>query len=318
MTARPNQPLVSVIMPTYNQREYIGAAIRSVLNQTYDAWELIVIDNFSDDGTAEVVAAFDDPRISRIPFANHGVIAASRNAGIERARGELIAFLDSDDGWAPGKLLRQVRAFSDRPDAGLISCEMLVHRDRPGAAPFEMPPPPPSDGAPREGSFEGLLFGESVYCSSVMVSREALDKAGRFDENPELISCEDWDLWTRIARDFTILRIPHPCGFYRVHETNVSFAPNKLDKITAALRKPRANGWITRRQFRRARSRYACSLAWRAWRAGDSRGARSLLVEALQGRRCPLFAAGALAAWMLTFLPGSGNILGALSPGRRR
>ena len=98
------QPLVSVIMPTYNHAKFIGKAIGSVLNQTHKNLELIIIDNYSVDNTEEIVKSFNDHRIKYIKFMNNGVIAASRNNGLKIAKGEWVCFLDSDDWWYPKKL----------------------------------------------------------------------------------------------------------------------------------------------------------------------------------------------------------------------
>ena len=90
-------PLVSIIMPTYNQANFIVDAIASVLNQSYENWELLVIDNSSTDGTGRFLATIQDARLRVLSIENEGVIARSRNLGIKNSRGELIAFLDSDD-----------------------------------------------------------------------------------------------------------------------------------------------------------------------------------------------------------------------------
>ncbi|MBA7530747.1 UDP-Glc:alpha-D-GlcNAc-diphosphoundecaprenol beta-1,3-glucosyltransferase WfgD [subsurface metagenome] len=101
------QPLISVVMPTYNHGRFIGDAINSVLNQTYRNLELIIIDNFSEDNTEKIVTSYKDDRIKYLKFKNNGVIASSRNYGIKHSRGEYIAFLDSDDVWLPEKLEKQ-------------------------------------------------------------------------------------------------------------------------------------------------------------------------------------------------------------------
>ncbi len=93
--------LVSVVIPTYNHARFLGRALQSVMDQTYKNWEVIIIDNHSQDNTDEIVEAFKDPRITLLKIHNNGVIAASRNMGIRAAKGEWIAFLDSDDHWYP-------------------------------------------------------------------------------------------------------------------------------------------------------------------------------------------------------------------------
>ena len=97
-------PKVSVIVPTFNQGHFLREAINSVLAQTLLEWELIIVDNFSIDSTSEIVLSFADSRIRYKRFRNHGVIGRSRNFGVSLARAPFIAFLDSDDTWAPEKL----------------------------------------------------------------------------------------------------------------------------------------------------------------------------------------------------------------------
>ena len=96
--------LVSVIVPTYNHATHLSRALRSVFKQTYENWELIVVDNHSTDNTEALVESFNSPRVKYLKINNHGVIAVSRNAGIEAAEGEWVAFLDADDFWSEDKI----------------------------------------------------------------------------------------------------------------------------------------------------------------------------------------------------------------------
>jgi glycosyltransferase involved in cell wall biosynthesis len=105
-----DQPLVSVVIPSYNHANFIGKAVQSVLDQTYNKYEIIVIDNHSNDGTHEIVASFEKKAIIRmLDINNNGIIAASRNMGISAAQGEWVAFLDSDDSWMPDKLEKTMK-----------------------------------------------------------------------------------------------------------------------------------------------------------------------------------------------------------------
>ena len=97
-------PIVSIVIPTYNHAKFIGKALESVIDQTYKNWEAIVIDNNSTDDTDKVINQYNDPRIKYLKINNDGVIAKSRNQGIREAKGEWIAFLDSDDWWTKDKL----------------------------------------------------------------------------------------------------------------------------------------------------------------------------------------------------------------------
>ena len=100
----PYSPLISIVIPTYNRADLIPKAIQSVLDQTYQNWELIIVDNYSDDGTKEVIESFKDSRISMLLLPRTGSVAASRNMGVHHSKGEWVAFLDSDDWWFPTKL----------------------------------------------------------------------------------------------------------------------------------------------------------------------------------------------------------------------
>ena len=116
MNSHPNNPLVSIIMPTYNRAEYIIQTIASIRRQTYTKWELLVIDDGSDDETEEKLAAEKDKRIMYLKTKHTGIGGRLKNMGLENAKGSLIAFIDSDDLWHPEKLALQVKAMNDYVD----------------------------------------------------------------------------------------------------------------------------------------------------------------------------------------------------------
>ena len=120
-------PRVSVITTAYNAEAFLASTIRRVLAQTFEDLEHVVVDDGSQDGTGDVVRRFvaEDPRVRLIQHTNRG-LAASRNAGIRGARGELIAFLDHDDAWHPQKLALQVALLDANPEAGVASCYSAV------------------------------------------------------------------------------------------------------------------------------------------------------------------------------------------------
>lgn len=117
MTAINISPKVSIIMPTYNRGPYIIESINSVLQQTYSNWELIIVDDASEDNTEELVSSINDDRIQFIKTDKTGLGIKIKNIGIKKAKGELIAFIDSDDLWAPEKLKKQIAALDDHPGA---------------------------------------------------------------------------------------------------------------------------------------------------------------------------------------------------------
>jgi glycosyltransferase involved in cell wall biosynthesis len=181
-------PRVSVIIPTYNRRDLVREAIASVLAQTYRDFELIVVDDGSDDGTAGVVQEFAGVRY--VYQSNRGVSAA-RNRGVALSNGELLAFLDSDDLWQPHKLESQVRFFVAHPAARICQTEEIWVRHGVRVNPHH-----------KHRKTGGDIFARSlelclVSPSAVMLRCELFESLGGFDES--LPACEDYDLWLRIA-----------------------------------------------------------------------------------------------------------------------
>lgn len=125
------QPRISVVLPTYNRAALLPRAVAGVLNQTHRNLELIVVDDASSDDTPVVLRRIDDDRLTVIRLDHNAGAPAARNRGIEAARGEFVAFQDSDDDWHPEKLERQLRALQNASDrAGLCVCSMKVHRGK--------------------------------------------------------------------------------------------------------------------------------------------------------------------------------------------
>jgi glycosyltransferase involved in cell wall biosynthesis len=181
-------PEISVIIPTYNRSEFLREAIASVLAQTYRDFELIVVDDGSEDDTAAVVREFAGVRYVFQP--NRGVSAA-RNRGVALTSGSLLAFLDSDDLWQPRKLERQVAFLSAYPHARICQTEELWLRHGVRVNPHV-----------KHRKTGGDIFAPSlslclVNPSAVMLRRELFEQVGGFDES--LPACEDYDLWLRIA-----------------------------------------------------------------------------------------------------------------------
>jgi len=191
----PKEPTVSVIIPTYNRAHLIGRAIQSVLNQTYQNFEVIVVDDGSTDNTEEIVKGFNDSRICYIRHSENRGASATRNAGIEGAHGEYIAFLDSDDEWLPEKIKRQMQAFErSDPQVGVIyTGAIFVNQHGEAIAGYEAP-------ELRGSVLRELLISNQIRGggSSVVAKRDHLNRIGGFDE--ALPACEDWDLWLRLAR----------------------------------------------------------------------------------------------------------------------
>ena len=193
-------PLVSVIIPTYNRAWTLPDAIDSVLEQTYQPFELIVVDDGSSDNTSALLAGYS-PRLTVIRQENAGVSAA-RNTGIEQATGEFLAFLDSDDRWLPQKLARQIDFFRRHPDALICQTEEIWVRNGLRVNPGK-----------RHQKKSGDIFIPSlslclVSPSAVMLRRTLFDEIGNFDEN--LPACEDYDLWLRVSARHPVYLVDEP------------------------------------------------------------------------------------------------------------
>jgi glycosyltransferase involved in cell wall biosynthesis len=193
-------PNVSVIIPVFNGAGYIEKAIESVLTQTYQDLELIIVDDGSNDDTANIVKSYEDDRIIYIFQKNSGVSAA-RNLGIQVSRAKFIAFLDSDDWWLPTKLEKQLECFKTFPEAGFIYCATNVV-DRLGNLEAYLPTKPNGQ------ILDILLMGNFAPPSTVITRRVVLENAGFFDEN--LPVAEDWDLWLRIGALYSLASVPEP------------------------------------------------------------------------------------------------------------
>ncbi len=192
MTPPPDSlliPRVSVIIPTFDRAALVAEAVDSVLAQEGVAFELIVVDDGSSDGTGEVLAGYGS-RITVIRQENRGVSAA-RNRGVAAGHGALIAFLDSDDLWLPGKLSAQVAFMDAHPELGICQTEEIWIRDGRRVNPRR-----------RHRKAAGIFFERSlelclVSPSAVMLRRGFFEAAGGFDE--DLPACEDYDLWLRVG-----------------------------------------------------------------------------------------------------------------------
>jgi len=223
-------PRVSIIIPTYNQGRFLGAALESVLAQTVQDWEAIIINNYSDDETVEVVKSFNEGRFTLIDFANHGIIAASRNKGVSLARAEWIAFLDSDDTWLPEKLERCLAVAT--PDVDFVGHAMNLLRDgKYQGVQFS--------GPEARAEYRSLLFvGTCATPSATLMRKSMYEKVGGSSENPEFRTAEDYELLLKIAAaGARVAFIPDRLTDYLLHDANTSGSAKKhLDAGVAIVR----------------------------------------------------------------------------------
>ncbi|RMH54462.1 MAG: glycosyltransferase family 2 protein [Candidatus Hydrogenedentota bacterium] len=219
MKRKEETPLVSVIMPTYNRAAYIRDAIESVLAQTHTNHEIIIIDNFSQDETETIVAEYRKKHDNIVyrKFANNGVVAASRNAGMKVARGRYIAFLDSDDLWVPEKLEKQVRILEENPEVFLVYSRFYIKKES------KVVGIGPKHQKLYRGAVFEKLFGSVNFigCLTVMIRNDKKEKY-YFNTDKKLIAFEDYEMWLRISRKHKVEYIDEPLAIYRMHRDNLS------------------------------------------------------------------------------------------------
>lgn len=214
-------PIISVVIPVYNGEKTIQETIDSVLSQSFEDFELIVINDGSTDKSLEIISNIKDERIKVFTYPNAG-LAASRNRGISLATGEYISFIDADDLWTPGKLKSQLKALEENLEAAVAYSW--------------------TDCIDESGKFLGkgsyLSFSGDVRAnllltnfidsgSNVLIRTEAFKKVGYFDESRK--SCEDWDMWLRLASEYSFVAISKPQVLYRISSTSMSVNFSRME-----------------------------------------------------------------------------------------
>ena len=191
---------ISVIIPTFNRKKTLGRAIQSVFNQSLWPFEVLIIDDGSNDGTKEWVKEnFQDIKFI---YQNNRGVSSARNKGIKYASGDWIAFLDSDDEWLPNKLYEQVKAIELNPEINFFHTNEIWIRN--GVRVNQMK---------KHKKYGGYIFEKCldicrVSPSSSLIKKEIFDDIGMFDES--LRVCEDYDLWLRIASKYPVVFLDTP------------------------------------------------------------------------------------------------------------
>jgi hypothetical protein len=218
--------LVSVIIPSYNQGLFLKEALNSVLAQTYQNFEIIIVDDGSTDNTAELVRSFSDPRICYIYQENRG-LSSARNSGVRQAHGSFLTYLDSDDLFLAEKIELLVAEMVANPELGLIAGQAV----------------PIDEKGRRIGKIFNrrlvadpakLLLGNPLHVGSVLIKRDWQDKAGFFDES--LRSYEDWDMWLRLLRlGCPMGWVDKPVSLYRFHQKQMTRIGTQMTAATFAV-----------------------------------------------------------------------------------
>ncbi|OIP68189.1 MAG: glycosyl transferase family A, partial [Oscillatoriales cyanobacterium CG2_30_40_61] len=206
--------LISVIIPVYNGEKTIKETILSVLNQTFENWELIIINDGSTDSTIEIIAQIQNTKIRVFNCENAG-LAKSRNRGIDHSQGEYISFLDADDLWTPDKLEAQFQALQENPEA-MVAYSWTDYIDQ--SSQFLH--------SGRHITINGNIYQHLLVNnflengSNPLIRKQALNQVGKFDTS--LKAGEDWDMWLRLAVHYQFVAVPLPQILYRVSADSMS------------------------------------------------------------------------------------------------
>ena len=207
-------PVVSVLITARDNERHVGVAIASVLRQTFQSFEVLVVDDGSRDATPSIVSSFADLRVRMVRHGDAAGISARRNELFERAQGRYVAPLDADDAWLPERLERHVGLLEARPDLVAVGSDVLVVDDRVGLGPYFRLPR--SDAAIRWY----CLFTSPLIHSASTIRASAFRDGVRYD--PAFPLAQDYDLWTKVLRHGRAENLPVPLTLYRVHSTQAT------------------------------------------------------------------------------------------------
>ncbi|MFA9229779.1 MAG: glycosyltransferase family 2 protein [Microgenomates group bacterium] len=268
-------PRVSVILPTYNRETLVARAIDSVLAQTFTDFELIVVDDCSTDGTRAILEQYRNrPQVRLVLSAVNRGGGGARNLGIEQARGDLIAFQDSDDIWLPHKLAAQVARLDAVPDAGLCYCGALHSA---GNRSYYIPEPIFDQ---LEGDMAAeILKRNTTSTQTLVIRREVFEKAGMFDVRFKRY--QDWDLMIRVAQATKFTFLPDPMVVICDTVGNISSVPIN-DAVFRSVLLEKYKALFAPYAVLRARHHYIAGRIWQ--KAGQLGKARAQFKAALRAK----------------------------------
>ncbi|WP_396186009.1 glycosyltransferase family 2 protein [Flavobacterium sp.] len=228
-----SNPLVSIIIPTYNRTYFLDLTIQSVLSQTYQHTEIIVIDDGTPNDKNEILCKKSE-KVQYIKIKNSGGPARPRNMGIHKAKGKYIAFVDDDDLWLPTKLEKQVAILENNLDFGLVHscCEVI---DENGIKKNEIIGRPGSQDV-KHGDVSMRMMGNwTLMMSTPLISKKVLDAVGFYNEIMPAAG-EDTEFWTRCSFATNFYYIDEPLAQYRVHSQNISSRKENYRKLPFYLK----------------------------------------------------------------------------------
>ncbi len=208
---------ISVIIPSFNRLNLLKRAIDSVVSQKYKNWELIIVDNYSHEKIEELIKSYQSEKIRFYKIKNDGVIAKSRNLGIELSKGQWIAFLDSDDWWTEDKLSYCSTYFDNDIDLIYHSLEIIREDTKSYFKKYLI-----SKSLQKPVLNSLLTCGNMINNSSVIVRKSVVINAGKLDQSKQMVTAEDYNLWLKIAESsYNFKYINKALGYYFVHKDNI-------------------------------------------------------------------------------------------------
>ncbi len=280
--SEPQPGLVSIVLPTYNRIRTLERAVNSVLHQSYSNFELIIVDDGSTDGTHDLVASFNDPRIRFVPLERNRGVSHARNTGIGLATGDYIAFQDSDDEWLAGKLEQQVNAARAAQADHAAVCVfhtkiMYVAGGAPGDRPnmvFCIPALPRSPS--REHLLRAICRHNLISTQTLLMTRSAVERVGGFDEL--LANNEDWDFAIALIRNTEAVFLDEPLVMTYLQDDSVSHltrrgARSQLRIALKLLRDPGVDRQVV--------AGHLSAIGWWISKLGNPRMARAPIFKAV-------------------------------------
>lgn len=282
-------PLVSVVVPVYNGEKYVAEAVASILSQSHSNLDIVLVDDGSTDASLGILKDFElrDSRVQVLQKSNGG-LSSARNFGMRAAKGEYIAFLDADDIWLPHKIERQLNLLIQSKDAGLVYCDN-IYIDSVGneidVGGFRLDP-----------TIQGQVFSELVKAnkvcgsgSGVLVPQSVFREVGEFDE--KLRACEDWDMWLRISRKYSIKFVADVLVKIRIHPDQMQSSTDKMFLARLTMFLKHADSGFGSESFElKIKDSLTQSLTYKRYRLLiDSNGALAAKLLAIVGNNSKLF-----------------------------
>ena len=231
-------PLVSIIIPTFNREKQLERALNSVISQSYTNWEACIIDNNSSDGSILLINSYKDSRLKIYMIKNNGIIAASRNLGVQNSKGKYLAFLDSDDWWSSRKLEESVK-FLEKEDVSVIYHDMYIINKNNQKFFFKKTK---SRDLYRPIFNDLIVNGNTLITSSVVLRKDVFTKISGFNENKKYIAIEDYDAWLNLSIiNANFLKISEVLGCYWLGGKNPSNPKKTIQTINSLEEKFKEN-----------------------------------------------------------------------------